>query len=189
VNLGYAIDKSIAMATGWPERRSMGAAWRWKRGEVVVREAVPGEYDACRAVIATAWGEGHPRGALSLRVFEDWTELDAATVLICEIAGKLTDVRLARAGRWKVARVAGITPHRDDEAFGRFLQGAAVWLFEAGYTEAVSYTDTAFVNRPEVASARRRQGQRIVAERDDGLTEQHTDLAAALARPDEAWVQ
>jgi len=85
--LRYDIPASLKRCVGWPERRTAGAAWAWTRGSVLVREVLETEYPACRARIVEAWGMGHPRAALSLRVFDDGAELDMATVIISEIGG------------------------------------------------------------------------------------------------------
>jgi len=183
--LRFAPDQAIARCQGWPSRRALG--WSWQRGDVTVREATPLEYPACRAHAAASWGDGHSRQAIGLRVFDEWTRFDAATVLVCEVDGQLTGVRLMRQRRGTSGGTALPTRWLDGPESMLFTYGCTVWAQEAGYAELITYMPTALIGAPGVARKFAAAGAVPVREILGGHTQYRQDVAAALARPESAW--
>jgi len=186
--LEFPLD--LTRFTGWPARRTLGAGWMWSGGRVTLREIPEKDYATLLPEIARLWGASHPRLPLARRIFEEWTVLDRAAVLLGAVDGALTDVRVIRPRRAGVSSNAVATPYRETADQGTLARGVAQWCRDAGYTTATSLAPAWMAQNLTFEKHMARVGATRGAPHDrlrEPMVEYQQDLAAALARPVNAW--
>jgi len=92
IHLKYKIEATLALIGDWPERKTLGVDWRWKKQDIEVREATEGDLPALYSAIDADWGT-NPRKELALkRINESW-ELDRGAILLGFKEDKIINAR------------------------------------------------------------------------------------------------
>jgi hypothetical protein len=193
--IAYDVERALAACTGWPARRSAGPAWAFRHGGHVLRELQDADLGQLDAWLARWW---HLRPALrdeARRLVDEWTALDAATILIGEVAGQVEFCRVVRERRQAMSTIASVSPldRRPDD--GAFLYGVCAWHRAVGYATGTAFVPDSCVEWDEHAMRARFQTHRRLAvtpkgaQRTQPFREIHMDADAILAQGVEGFLR
>ncbi len=142
VNLRYDIARAIANATGWPPRRTLGAAWRWTRpvagGEHVNREALEEDLPLVHERLIPRIQNPKTRDTIARQV-EEWFHLDAAALLLGYRNGELVGATMIRERTETVATHFQVAPPLPGESAYQPNPGPIAWMRAVGYTALQSF--------------------------------------------------
>lgn len=137
--LEYPIDLNIFK--GIPARLSLGSDWSLSQDNITIREATDIDYSAVVEMVRDAW-KGNPRLELSLRVLDEWWNLDRAALLLMYEDGKLIDARLFRHRTGNIVSVSSLVP------LSKILRQLALyaglyhqWARQLGYKKMTTFVD------------------------------------------------
>jgi len=127
-----------ATFTGWPSRKTAGPGWEHSAAGVTLRELDPATAPAIDMWLRERW-RFVPRGALALRMLQEWTFLDRAALFGVYKDGDLVDVQAVRHRRDTVSGSALLAPLLDSDIRPGIQAGMKLWHQRVGYTETTQF--------------------------------------------------
>lgn len=144
--LRWDFHRARQLCIGWPARVVV-PGWEYQEGTLVVREGREDELELVRQTMETIWSSRlmrrvSPRGstrqrAIVMQMFEEWMELDKATLLLGFVSGELRHVRAVRRRRGQVSSVAWLTPLLTEQM--GMTRALIDWHRRAGYERATAF--------------------------------------------------
>jgi hypothetical protein len=136
------IAEMLRQCEGFPERRTLGSAWAYHRGGVIVREATDEELLSLPARLDALWGTS-PRLEVVLRMLDRWVNLDRAQVLLSFVGAELADIPMIRLRHRSQGTLSAVSPGQPDSDLRAIIAaGLYRWSLDAGYTSLSTFIPT-----------------------------------------------
>lgn len=144
----HSFKNALKIMPPYPKRRSLGKDWRFKSGDIEIREGMTDDLPTINNFLEKNW-QGNPRKEYILELLDETYNLDLATLLMVFKGGELIEVQAVRE-RTPAKCATLITTRRDtldQETQITASYGIHEWEKSVGYKEETFFLEERLIKR------------------------------------------